>query len=358
MVGKHLYAGDWSGEETAAAVINFSAARYQKELDTYMIGWVIARQDKTQGANRPQGDEGTPGTDSERVTADMRTAENDAEEAAAELLISELRRDNNIRKAGGDIQRIWEEHGGQFNENLLDGMNAAEAAFRGIHLPTINARERFDHAATRLRKALCGTPPDHDDAVPALVDNAPDVKFEFPEPRLWAAPNAAAFIRDVIEARGRSLETTLGTRDIRGHVFVHHDGLLARLDHETEARTTATTENEEVETIEDKRPVEPAAEEGTSAFISDEQVEADPYRTGLPGRPSKLKHLIEQEFQRRAEAGEACLDLADEAAELRKWAVKAHPAAPPPTEKTIKNNLRNCHRQYRSKPTPEISAQN
>jgi hypothetical protein len=79
------------------------------------------------------------------------------------------------------------------------------------------------------------------------------------------------------------------------------------------------------------------------------QATIDPYRTGLPGRPSMIKHHIEQEFRRRCEAGEVCPSLAEEARTLRGWAATEHPSAPTPTEKTIKNNLRNLYRQYKQR---------
>ena len=75
----------------------------------------------------------------------------------------------------------------------------------------------------------------------------------------------------------------------------------------------------------------------------------DPYATGFPGRPPKLKHFIEQEFWRRVEAGELCSTLAAEARALRNWAAKTHPTAPIPTEKTIQNNFRSPYHQHASR---------
>jgi hypothetical protein len=71
-----------------------------------------------------------------------------------------------------------------------------------------------------------------------------------------------------------------------------------------------------------------------------------PITTGMPGRPSKSKHLIEDEFKRRTKAGEALRNLADEAAALLDWLKDAHPTVPRPTVKTIKNNIRAAHRQW------------
>ena len=72
--------------------------------------------------------------------------------------------------------------------------------------------------------------------------------------------------------------------------------------------------------------------------------------TGFPGRSPKLKHLIEREFRRRIDSSEICDTLADEARKLRNWAIENYPEAPPPTEKTIKNNIRADFRSARCGP--------
>ena len=74
--------------------------------------------------------------------------------------------------------------------------------------------------------------------------------------------------------------------------------------------------------------------------VEDERhVEPERYRSGLPGRPSS-KHLIEQEFRRRASANECKSTLSAEARELHEWLKKEYPDAPPATPKTITNNIR------------------
>ncbi len=72
----------------------------------------------------------------------------------------------------------------------------------------------------------------------------------------------------------------------------------------------------------------------------------DPYRSGFPGRPGKLKHAVQREFGRRAEAGEIRDRVTDEARVLQEWAAQAHPRAPLPTVKTIANNIRFEFHQY------------
>jgi len=71
-------------------------------------------------------------------------------------------------------------------------------------------------------------------------------------------------------------------------------------------------------------------------------------RTGLPGRPGKSKHLIEDEFRRRMDHGETLPSLADEADALLAWLIKTHPQAPRPTSKTIENNIRNDHQKWKA----------
>ncbi len=73
-------------------------------------------------------------------------------------------------------------------------------------------------------------------------------------------------------------------------------------------------------------------------------IPVDEYRTGFPGRPPKIRQLIEQEFRRRCEAGEVCSTLAEEARALQQWAKSHHPRASTPAEKTITNNIRNPYR--------------
>jgi hypothetical protein len=73
-------------------------------------------------------------------------------------------------------------------------------------------------------------------------------------------------------------------------------------------------------------------------------------RSGFPGRPPKSKHLIEDEFRLRLGRTEALTSLANEAAALLAWLVQKHPQMPRPTRKTIENNIRVIHREWRASP--------
>lgn len=61
-------------------------------------------------------------------------------------------------------------------------------------------------------------------------------------------------------------------------------------------------------------------------------------KTGAPGRPSSM-HYIRAEFERRAKAGTLEKSLRMEAELLVAWIKSSHPSEPPPTAKTVRNNL-------------------
>lgn len=81
---------------------------------------------------------------------------------------------------------------------------------------------------------------------------------------------------------------------------------------------------------------------------TDEQAHANQNmtHTGLPGRPSNSKHLLEQEFERRKTAGTVADTLAGEVRVLLSWLEQNHPNAPQPAEGTTQNNFREAYRQY------------
>jgi hypothetical protein len=87
------------------------------------------------------------------------------------------------------------------------------------------------------------------------------------------------------------------------------------------------------------------------ASVQPGSVAGDAYtHSGFPGRPSKGKHLIDDEFDRRVETDQVCLSLRDEAQVLLVWLAKHHPQVPRPSLKTIENKIRTGHRHWKSEP--------
>jgi hypothetical protein len=107
------------------------------------------------------------------------------------------------------------------------------------------------------------------------------------------------------------------------------------------------------ETQQADRSLSPIAGDVGRPAVSDKQssdmADPDPLtHSGFPGRPAKSKHLIEDEFRLRMGRTEALPLLTDEAAALLTWFVHKHPQMPRPTQKTIENNIRVIHRQWRT----------
>jgi len=78
-------------------------------------------------------------------------------------------------------------------------------------------------------------------------------------------------------------------------------------------------------------------------------------RSGFPERPSKGKHLIDDELERRIVAEAALPSLVDEAKALLDWLIQQHPKVARPTEKTIQENIRARHRQWKANRSQQIS---
>jgi hypothetical protein len=76
--------------------------------------------------------------------------------------------------------------------------------------------------------------------------------------------------------------------------------------------------------------------------------EENALRSGMPGRPAKSRHLIEDEFRRRATAGELADSLTVEADVLLEWLRSAHPHYPRPTTRTIENYIRDEYRRQKT----------
>ncbi len=87
-------------------------------------------------------------------------------------------------------------------------------------------------------------------------------------------------------------------------------------------------------------------QEGTAT--SNDPTPVHIYSTGLPGRPT-IRHLIEQEFERRVTDKVFETTLRREAEVLLKWVETTHPQAPTPTAKSIENLIRSQYREAKSR---------
>jgi hypothetical protein len=72
------------------------------------------------------------------------------------------------------------------------------------------------------------------------------------------------------------------------------------------------------------------------------------YRTGMPGHPTS-KHLVIDEFRRRAAEGQLEATVAAEAKLLAEWLGREHPRAAPATHRTIENQIRGEYRRLRNR---------
>ena len=94
-------------------------------------------------------------------------------------------------------------------------------------------------------------------------------------------------------------------------------------------------------------PRRPGAVEQKTAGPSQQDPAPDPYRTGLPGKPT-IKHLMLAEFSKRVEKGTFELKLEDEAEALCNWAKNKHPKAPRPKPPSVRNAIRDEYQKAKS----------
>jgi hypothetical protein len=73
--------------------------------------------------------------------------------------------------------------------------------------------------------------------------------------------------------------------------------------------------------------------------------EADPFRSGAPGRPSAIQ-LVGVEHKRRLDCGDVLTSVSKEATYLKAWLEGKYPDAPRTTAKTIENRIREAHRRH------------
>jgi hypothetical protein len=90
-------------------------------------------------------------------------------------------------------------------------------------------------------------------------------------------------------------------------------------------------------------PVEPP-QDGASHERTDVELASASDRTGVQGRPTS-RHLVEQEFRRRIDRGEACKYVGAEARALADWLKETHPSFARMTAATVENMIRDEHRR-------------
>ena len=96
--------------------------------------------------------------------------------------------------------------------------------------------------------------------------------------------------------------------------------------------------------------------EASGDAAPDKSVNANPMRTGDPGRPPKGYHLYVAEHNRRCDAGEAMDKVRHEADHLVGWYALQYPNADPVSVGTVENRIRPRHQKFRASKPHEIIA--
>jgi len=122
-------------------------------------------------------------------------------------------------------------------------------------------------------------------------------------------------------SRGRWREGSPGWIDVRVRRVIRAEFAAA------EAKDKATP------SMSDAKPTTPSGAAGDAP-----QLAAQPYHTGMPGRPTSW-NLAERECRRRWAAGERYPSTGVWADLLSKWLAETHPDAPPLSIKALRNRL-------------------
>ena len=183
-LGQNL-SDEWTGEEFAPEFATM--AKINQDTQDYFIGWVAARCINVENTSihpnrrtKENPDGGQPLSTSGTERWDR--ASGIYEEARS--LIDEIAQFESIRNGGGHLAKIWNdperEIVSEWPENFplskddLEALKVEEEEFRA---PREAAYKRLDEAVRLLQQELCGTPPDCEDAIPALrhyPDRSPD----------------------------------------------------------------------------------------------------------------------------------------------------------------------------------------
>jgi hypothetical protein len=147
------------------------------------------------------------------------------------------------------------------------------------------------------------------------------VVYEVPA-HLWAATDA-----DTLFDNGGCLEVRTGRLAVPSRPTMAEDSAIVLVNRNELQGLTAILDD-------DSSP--------TAATTTAEGQQVEMGRTGLPGRPT-ISHVIEEELQRRATAGECAPTLRAEAKALIAWAAKAYPNAPRVSTKGLENRIRDLY---------------
>ena len=248
--GKHLYPDSWTGAETSAKVLGFDQRRFDGEVDTYMVGWIVHWQAPetavgTEARNaKASGEESTARRHRRQRVSTGRDQEEEWQEA--EKILAEAQFAITLQREGGPGWRRWKD--GAFRSSLplelsesdVEAIAAAEVEYRGDHRKLVDAHKRMTGTTAWLCQQLCGTPPAHEDAIPA-IEVYSDGKIRSIDPRAWARPEAPDLIKAALEAGDQDLTAKAGG-GLSGQLFVSDENLIAPCpDSQPEEQATAVT---------------------------------------------------------------------------------------------------------------------
>ncbi|MCH8998210.1 MAG: hypothetical protein IID48_08065 [Proteobacteria bacterium] len=191
-IGRSL-SDEWTGEEFASAVATM--ANINRDTKDYFIGWVASHCIGIEDTSTTPKRRTKKSPDKRRPLSDSgRKRWNRASEIYEEArsLIDQMTQFKSIKDGGGHLAKIWNDRGivvewpedFPLSKDDLEDLKVEEEEFRA---PRKAAYKRLDKTARLLQQELCGTPPDCEDAIPALW-RYPDKIPARIDPASWIGP--------------------------------------------------------------------------------------------------------------------------------------------------------------------------